>query len=333
MTIKEPRSILAIDASPFGRSLALLPVLRAIRAAHPKTFITVAACKGICEILAATGLADESIELGVIKSSDVARRGAVKRLFQLMRRARRYDVDLVLDFSPKMESQILTRLVVRARTLTPSKLPNVADLLFGKRSRREDETSDYASVMRQMKLDGAEGGLAIELPAEENAQFEKFLAKNGSRGGEPIVLIYSAGREGPSAWPVASFGEVGTRLANNFGARIIAADEPADKAFTGDVIPLLPKGAIKLAEPRAMTLAAAVARASLVITDEQGLAQMAADMRTPALEISDGPPQSAIRKSHRIIHGAARARITPDEVYEIACELLQDSRSASLFQR
>jgi len=251
----------------------------------------------------------------------------------LMRRARRYDVDLVLDFSPRLESQILTRFVVRARTVTPSKLPHVVDFLFGNRWRREGEISDYASVMRQIGVGGTDGGLAIELPAEENAQFEKFLEKNGSRGGEPIVLIYSAGREGPSAWPIASFGEIGTRLAHNFGARIIAADEPADKAFTDDVMALLPKGAIKLSESRAMTLAAAVARASLVITDEQGLAQMAADMRTPAIEISDSAPQSAIRKSHRIVHGAARARIPTEEVYEIACELLQDSRSASLFQR
>ncbi|HSE97881.1 MAG TPA: glycosyltransferase family 9 protein, partial [Blastocatellia bacterium] len=57
-----PHSILVINAVGFWRSLAMLPAMRALRSAYPRTFITAAATKGTCEILSGAGLADETID-------------------------------------------------------------------------------------------------------------------------------------------------------------------------------------------------------------------------------------------------------------------------------
>src|ERR1051325_629330 len=111
----QPRSILIIDASPFGRSLVLLAVLRAIRAAHPYAHITAATASGTCELLTACKLADDTIDLGHVHPTQ----GSAKRLYKLFSRARRRNYDLVLDFSPRLETQMLARLSLRARTLTP----------------------------------------------------------------------------------------------------------------------------------------------------------------------------------------------------------------------
>jgi ADP-heptose:LPS heptosyltransferase len=123
------------------------------------------------------------------------------------------------------------------------------------------------------------------------------------------------------------------RLSHNFGARVIAADEPSDETFTEAISALLPQTAIKIAEPRALELAAAIARASLVITDERGLAELAIEMGTPVLEISDDSAAQSSSKAHRVVQGSSRARVATDEVYEIACEMLQASRSETLFRR
>ncbi|HXG93642.1 MAG TPA: hypothetical protein VNN73_14955 [Blastocatellia bacterium] len=326
--MNEPRAILAIAVSPFGQALTLLPAMRAIRAAYPRAFIAVATSKGLCELLAASGLVDETIELGVIKSPETG--GGLKRLFRLMKRARRSDFDTVLDFAPRVETQVIARLVVRARTVTPSRLPHVIEIFTGKSARRDDESA-YRSVLRQLGLEMNDARFGFDLPEEENAQFEKLLARKGSRGGEPIVLLYGSGAAG--GWPVESFGEIAARLANNFGARIVVADEPGDKTFTDALSALLPQGAIRLAEPRALTVTAAAARASLVITDDAGFARLAAYFRAPVLEIADEPRASLSSPAHRIAQAASRARVTTDEVYEIACEMIQDIRSASLFQR
>jgi ADP-heptose:LPS heptosyltransferase len=323
----QPNSILAIDASPFGRSIALLSVVRSLRGALPHAYIAVATSTGTVELLKAMGIVDDAIDLGVIKSSDGGAGSAVKRFAQIFQRARRRDYDLVLDFAPRLETQMLSRLVVRARTITPSRMPHVIEMLLGGGRQSSNKATDYENVLRQIGVDGSNVQLAISLPDEEHAQFERLLERNGSRGGEPIIVLYAAG----NGWPVESFGEIGQRLANNFGARVIAVDEPSDKTFTSAVSALLPRTAIKLASPRTLELAAAIARASLIVTDEPGLARMSADIGTPVIEIAEAHGEARFSKSHRVVRGSSRGRVPTDEVYEIACEVIQESRSASLF--
>lgn len=332
------RSILAIDMSPFGQSLAMLPVMRALRASYPKTFLVAAAPSGTCELLSVYGLVDDAISLGVFKPSDGGHAGALKRLVGLVRGARRFTFDVVLDFAPSLETQIVSRLVLRARVFTPSKLPRVIGMLLdlggASRSVGRSTRSDYANVLLQAGVEMNDARFAITPPVEEDTRFEHRLASSGSRGGELIVLLYASNPRSRRLWPVDAFGEIGTRLANNFNARIVSADEPSDHSFTQAVSPWLPPGAIKLAEPRALELIAAIARASIVITDEPEIAQIASELSTPVIEIADTIPTTAASSTtHRIARGSSRNHVSADEVYEIASEMIQENRSLSLFQR
>src|SRR5689334_145802 len=96
----DPRSILVVDASLFGKELLQLPAMQALRDAFPETYILAATSKGISQILKAFQLCDESIELGVIKSAESDSVSAIKRLLRLMRNTNRSDFDFVLDFAP-----------------------------------------------------------------------------------------------------------------------------------------------------------------------------------------------------------------------------------------
>ncbi|MFL6213617.1 MAG: glycosyltransferase family 9 protein [Blastocatellia bacterium] len=325
-----PRAILAIDTTPFARSLTLLAVIRALRIALPQTFIAVAATTATSQLLTAAGLTDEAIDLGVIKSLHGG--DGLKRLARLFKRARHRDYDLVLDFSPKIDTQVLSRFVLNARTVMPARWPRVIDLLMGG-SRRGVGAGGYESVLRQIGIELRDERLGLFVPADEHAQFEKLLERSGSRGGEPLVALYTADANGGASWPVSAFGEIGQRLTNAFGARVVALDEPGDAGFTAAVNGLLPKSAIKLATPRALQLAAAIARASLVITDAAGVAQMANDLGTPVIEITEDSGASRPTPiPHHVICAPSPTRITTDEVYEPACALIQSSRSAQLFR-
>jgi ADP-heptose:LPS heptosyltransferase len=332
------RSILAIDLSPFGQSLALLPAMRALRTSYPKTFLVSAAPAGTCQLLAASGFVDETIDLGVVKLPSRGNAGALRRFLTLIRHSRRYSFDLVLDFSPRLETQIVSRLILRARTLSPSKLPRALDSLLGLgglgRSSANVASSDYSNVLEQIGVEMGDQHLGITLPAEEDARFERRLATSGSRGGELIVLLYGSNHASPHGWPLASFGEIAIRLVNNFAARIIVADEPTDHTFTTAVGPLLPGGSIKLIEPHALELVAAIARASIVITDEPAIASIAAELSTPVIEIADTmSPATVSSRTHRIAKGSSRRRVSTDDVYDTTCEVIQEGRSPSLFQR
>jgi ADP-heptose:LPS heptosyltransferase len=245
---------------------------------------------------------------------------------------------LVLDFSPRLETQITSRLILRARTITPSRLPRAVEVLLDlvgvPSSFDPSSISNYKRVLKQAGATMSDTTLRVTAPDAEHAAFERRLVKAGSRGGELIVLLYASNPDDPRGWPVESFAETGRLLASNFDARVIAADEPSDRAFTDSIGSLLPAGAIKLAEARGGELVAAIARASIAITDDPAIAQIASELGTPAIEIADTVSLSSVpSSSHKILEASSRKRVTTDEVYETACEMIQESRSPSLFQR
>ncbi|HXU08887.1 MAG TPA: hypothetical protein VN743_07800 [Blastocatellia bacterium] len=322
-------SILAMDLSPFGRSLKLLPAINAVRQAYASAFIVVAANTGACELITADNLSDETIDLGVIKLASGNALG-LKRSLTLAKRARRHSFDLILDFSPRLETMIVSNVLLRARTITPSSIPRAVEFLlaFGGRQLKSD---DYASVLKQISIK-PDRNFQLVASASENSQFEQFLARNGSRGGELIVLLYASGAQPPRGSSFEALAEVGTRLANNFGARIVAADQPGDCEFTDAVGNRFSAGKSSLVEPRAPFLIAALARASIVITDEGAVAEAAATLGTPAIEIADSRTEpSPPSQRHRVVRANRGTAASTDEVYEIACEMIQESRSTSLF--
>jgi ADP-heptose:LPS heptosyltransferase len=334
-------SILAIDMSTFGASLALLPAMRALRAVYPKSALVAATSSGTCELLSLAGFVDDTINLGVIKSSDRKYTSALRKLVTLVGRSRQYNFDLALDCSPRVETQIASRLFLRARTITPSRLPHAMESLLdlvGVPGRLDRSgSSNHKRVLAQVGAEMTDTMFRVALPDEEHARFEQRLEKAGSRGGELIVLLYASDPGDARGWPVEAFAETGRRLANNFDARIIAADEPSDSAFTGE-LSAFPVAGMKtvttVAEPRAVELVAAIARASIAITDEPAMAQLAVELGTPVIEVADSEsPGSVGSASHRIIGASTRKRVTIDEVYEGACELIQESRTSSLFRR
>ncbi|HWO00118.1 MAG TPA: hypothetical protein VNS63_12710 [Blastocatellia bacterium] len=319
------RSILIIDVSPFGKSLALLPAVSVVRDAYPTAFIAAAASTGVCELLLNAGLVTETIDLGVIRPHGGG--SSFKRTVRLIRNSRRFAYELIVDFAPRPETQFLSRFVLRARTITPSKLPLLLEFLVGGASRSRGEPhTDYDRVLRKLGLRASERRVAFTPTAEENERFEERLSRNGFRGGEPIVVLYTTGG---GAWPLASFAETANRLTNNFNARIVVVDEPSDQTFTSALEPLLPRTAIRVSAPHALELIAAVARATVVITDEPYVAGVASGMGTPVIDVAE-PPMRPTRGS---VHGNKAASVTTDEVFEEACEILQESRSPFLFRQ
>jgi ADP-heptose:LPS heptosyltransferase len=304
-----------------------------IRSQWPKTFIAAAVSRGIGEMLAPYNLVDETIDLGAIPPSGSGAIAKAKQFAKLASSLRKMDSDLVLDFSPRGELQFLARFLLQTRTVVPA-TGNFTNILGRKGKRAGDFKSGYASVLRQIGIEASRLDLKIELTAEDNQRFEKLLEKSGSRGGEPLVVIHSEMGRDRACWPAEQFADVSTRLSSNLGARIIALDEPTDRRFTESVFSSLPRGSIKLSSPRAIDLFAAVARASLLLTDNRGLAWAATEMGVPTLELAESRSGvSSEAKTHRVAASSSLMRLSADEVYSQACELLMENRSSLLFHR
>ncbi len=327
---EHPRSILAINAASFGRSLALLPALRALRHAFPKTRITAAVTRGIMDLLSSTEMVDEAIDLGVIPASKGGALSKFSRFIKLARRSRRADFDLVMDFSPGAETQLLARVFLNARVIASAAGPSFIDSLFGRTARQTGK--EYAGMLSRLGIKLGDESVGMELSEEDHARFEQLLARKGSRGGEPIVILHSEMGDSHRRWPIERMGDLAVRLSLMPGARVVAMDEPHTRLFTDSINAFLPRGAIRLPSPQGKDFFAAIARASLLVTDDRGVAGAASEMATPVLEVAESGSRSQAT-THRIIEGASRTRITVDEVYEAACEMLQSNRSSVLFER
>ena len=328
-----PSAILAIDTTPFAHSVRLVAAIRALRGALPDAFVAVAAATGTTGLLQATRLADDTIDLGEIKTTPSPRQlnDSLKRGLRLFERTRHRDFDLVLDFFPKLDTQILSRFVMRARTITPMRMPKVIEMLMG--GAATVSQGGYEGVLRQIGVEVADRSFGIHVPDAEHSEFEALLHRSGYRGGEPIVVLYAADAGQLEGWPVERFVDTAQRLMNAFGARIVVLDEPGARSFNAAVGGRLPKSAISLAEPRALQFVAAVARASVLITDASAIAEMAAEISTPVIEIAGAQAaENSASEFHRIIRGSSRGRIASDDVYELACVLIQSTRSSQLFR-
>ena len=329
-----PRSILVVEVAPFGKAVFMVPALRAIRESLPATHIAVAAPAGICELAAACRLADETIDLGVIRSSGENFGGTVKRIIQLSRSGSPGGFDWVLDFSPRVETQVASVLRWRARHVTPSRVGQLFEQLLKRRpDLAPDHAGECASVLKQIGIRKVDPRLVIPVSNEESLRFEKRVAGNRSGDMSPIVVIYSSRAGEPGEWSVQQFGDLAWRMANNFDARIVAAEEPSEQRFGRAIKPVLPPKAMVLTAPGIFALAAALERASLVITDERGVAKLATDMEVPVVEISDAVSPLTPAASYRMVGALSRSRVEPEAVYEAACAMIQGSRTASLFGR
>jgi ADP-heptose:LPS heptosyltransferase len=319
----DTESILALDASPFGRSLDLVPSINLVRAAHPGSHIAVAASTGICELLTSLRLVDKAISLGVIKPSHKGLGSGVFRIIRLSRSFGGDEVDLVLDFSPGVAT-LLFGLTRRAKIITPvvNRRKRKGDAHIGTNAGRGGRAA-YESILDQLDL-STNISTWSHVPAPfESSRFEQSLSRSGFKGGEPLLLLYTAEVGWSRSWPIHRYTELALRLHNSYGVRVIVADVPYSSDFTGSIGALLPKEAVKLRAPRAGELVAAVARSSLVVTDDSGVAQMAGSLGTPVIDV--GFPQGGVRQ-----HGSSGREI--EVVYQQACHLLQTSRTGGLFR-
>jgi ADP-heptose:LPS heptosyltransferase len=270
-------------------------------------------------------LIDKPVSLGAIKPSHKGIGSGLLRLIRLSRSVGGNEIDLVLDFSPGVAT-LLYGLTRRAKIVTPvaGRRKRSAGPSAGKRPGRNGRAS-YQSVLDQLDLSTDISTWSHVPMPQESSRFEESLARSGFKGGEPLLLLYTAETGWSRSWPTHNYAELAIRMQSSYGVRVVAADVPYSSDFTGSIGTLLPKEAIKLRAPRAGELVAAVARSSLLVTDDSGVAGMAGGLGTPVIDV--GNPGSS---NDRGPGGTDNRDI--EAVYEQACHLLLTSRTGGLFR-
>ncbi|MBI3323191.1 MAG: glycosyltransferase family 9 protein [Candidatus Omnitrophica bacterium] len=171
---------------------------------------------------------------------------------------------------------------------------------------------------------------------------EEARASRWVEPGRPVVIIAPGSRSHLKRWAADRYARVADRLVADHSAQILLVGDAEERVITEQVRRAMKQPAADLAGSTTLRdLAALLARAALLITNDSATLHAAEVMRVPAVAIFGptderkyGPrdPRSAVIRRALVCapcekalcpyHHECMALITPDEIYEAAARII-----------
>jgi ADP-heptose:LPS heptosyltransferase len=293
-----PGSILIVNPFGIGDVLFTTPLVRAVGRAFPKSRLAYLCNRRTEAILQGN---PHLSELFVYERDDLvrlwrtSRRDWIRQIAGFLRRLRRSRFDLVIDLSlGERYSGILRYLGVRRR------------IGFNYRGRgrflSETLTIDgyherhvvdyYRKLLAFIGVAMDDGELECPVAPEDEQWADAWLQERGLRKDRALVGLVPAGGVswGTGApfrrWSTEGFAEVGDRLAEHYGARILLFGEAADHAVCSAVKGLMRAPAIDVSgETTLGRFISLLKRLDLVVCNDGGPLHLAVSQRTKTVSI------------------------------------------------
>ena len=214
---------------------------------------------------------------------------------------------------------------------------------------RDPEPSECVrhEVERQLALVSAVGArtdddrLSLAVSAQAGRRAARRLRRMGFIPGGRWIALHPGASAPSRRYPVESFAEVATHLAAR-GEQIAVIAGPADRGLAGDLAARVGSPHVRVLDDVALDeLAATIAQASVLITNNSGPAHLAAAVGTPVVDLYalTNPQHTPWRVAHRVLfhdvpckfcyrsvcpegHHACLRRVPPERVVAAVDELL-----------
>lgn len=338
----DPRKILVIDFGQLGDVVMSLPALRAIRRRFPHAHITVAAGKPANEVVALSGYADEIFEVDRVALRDGNTFVSIWRIFKFVGQVREAKFDFVIDLHSLSETNLLGFLSGAPHRLYSRRPGRSLDFLatFKPRPPREEETRHavdrYLDVISPLQIPSPPRVPVLQTSPAADGAVDALLKKEKAQSGELLVgLVPGAGHAG-RRWPIEKFAELADHLMRNDRVRVIVFAGPEERDMVPQMRTVFPPGTIFFDRLTIPQLASALARLTLVISNDTGPAHLAAAVSAPVIVLMDRTTPhifTLIGDHHRAIYGANIANTSVEDVYRTAHEILSLNRTARLTSR
>jgi len=274
-----PARILIVRYSALGDVVLATSVLDPLRARYPDARIEWVTQPAYAPLL------DGLPQLAAVHRME-SRAGAV-----LLRDRLRRGFDLAVDLQGKLKSRLVCRAAAPRRLAFRRRSPGRALLaLLGSDPPlvRAHATRLYAEVLAPLGID-APGATQVHLSRAARALAADALEK----ARPPVVLVAPGARWATKRWAPERFAEVADALAAQ-GASVVLAGGPGDReAFAAFRAAARAPVAADLSPLPVDALAAAIARAQLLVACDSGPVHLAGAVGTPALALFG--PTSVVR--------------------------------------
>ncbi|MEX2206725.1 MAG: lipopolysaccharide heptosyltransferase II [Myxococcota bacterium] len=338
-----PHRILVRLPNWVGDALMATPALRALRRAHPQAEISVTAGAPFASLFAGLG----SVDRWLPKEGRGAR--ALWRHSRVLA-AHEFDWAVLLPDSVHVAlAPWLARVPVRAGYARDALRRALLTIALAP-PRLDGAQLPISMVERYLRvtraLGCADAGPELDLPVDAGAaeRIAKRLARVGVGDTEPLVVVTPGASFGASKlWPPEHFAAACTGLRETRGLRAVLAPGPGEEAVAHAIAARAGAPALVLDAPvtTLAELAALIARAKLVLTNDTGPRHMAVALGTPVISLlgpTDPRHTAHLLERQRVLREPVECspchlkvcpidhrcmqRLSPARVLEAAAELL-----------
>ena len=336
----DPRNILVIHFGQLGDIVLGLPAFRAIRQRFPNARITAAVGKPANEVIAMSGYADEIFEVDRVSLRDGNKLISIGRIIKFVRRVRQAKFDFVIDLHSLSETNLLGYLSGAPQRLYSRRPGRSLDYLANFRPRPPLEensrhvTDRYLDVLKSLDIQNPSRVPVIKTSPAGDFAVDALLKKEKAQSGELLVGLFPGAGHVSRKWPLEHYAQLADHLIRNNRVRVVVFAGPEEREMVPHMRTIFPPNTIFLDRLTIPQLVSAQARLTVLISNDTGPAHLAAAVGAPVVVILDCPtPHSFVPRGghHRLICGAEISKVSVDEVYKAAYELLALSRTDNLF--
>lgn len=317
-------NILILAVAPFHDAALLVGPLAARRELLRGDRVTVATTAGAADLVRALGIADEVWEVGESGRAPRDARDAY-RSASLLFKARKGRFGSVIDLFPKPLSMAAALAATGGRAVTAS--PRYGELLRGSRATVSGPDDPVDRIAGLIGVATVAADVVHTLDAQSQAWVERALGAIGYDGG-PVVSVVSSGM-----WPDARFVDVASRLRDGYQAWIVALDTPRGPGRAREIAEALGGHVLGVSAPTGARFLAALARSSVLVTDDVGAAATATILGVPSVVVaSSAGPRLATHHDRIVLAAGDAAHIDPEAVLDAASKLVGKPRTSRLFR-
>jgi heptosyltransferase-1 len=337
----DPRNILAIDFGQMGDVMLSLPALAALRQKFPRARITVAVGKPGKQIVELTGSADEVLVVDRVALRDGFAPASVFKIARLIKEVRHRKFDFVIDLHSLSETNLLGYLSGATMRLYSRRPGRSLDFLSNFRpvppveDREKHAVERYLDVLAPLQIGDVSRVPRLPLREEAERAVSQLFRKEKIGSDAPLVGMFPGAGNASRQWQLERFADLAERVARNDRLRTVVFLGPEERARAREIRAAFPARTTSVVEKLDIPqLASALARVSVLVSNDTGPVHVAAAVGTPTVVMVGRPTRDGyepVGERHRVIYGRDIDSITVEEVYALTRGVLTAERTAAIF--
>jgi ADP-heptose:LPS heptosyltransferase len=322
---REIRNILVVRRNGIGDMICALPVIRALKKAHPQARLTVLADSANAPVARSCEAVDEVL---VFPLRPRLFPGRTWQAWRVARDLRKRGFDLAVGVSGSF-SRLLAQIIygtgagIRAGTLSPER---AAEPFYYSHYRvRHDGSRTHqiitgVEILKSMGTECDPDAIRLTLPPAEIERAREWV-RSHFPGGKPVVWLHLTNRRPESRWSPTHFKNLAFRLIQKTDADIVLGRSVGDPNFSPSLFESLSHDRVAWFENESFVkFAAALGQSKVVVCGDGGVMHLAAALQTKVVALFSATEPEIWRpwgNEHIVLrNGNDVSTITVDHVFD-----------------